>query len=102
MRFSRPEPRIWMRMAAIALCFSVPLVLTTYFYVGEKEIAIDFANQELRGDEYLRPVSSLLVHVELHRLSVLRGDGDGADRVAALVDEEFTKLAAVDERLRNA
>ena len=54
-----------MKLAAIALSFMIPLVVTTYFLVNEQNIKIDFAEQELRGDRYLRPLSQLLVHVEL-------------------------------------
>jgi hypothetical protein len=44
------SPRIWMKLAAIALSFTIPLFLTTYFLVNEGNIKINFAKQELRGD----------------------------------------------------
>ncbi|MEO7430371.1 MAG: hypothetical protein ABIY48_13425, partial [Acidimicrobiales bacterium] len=99
MRVSRPEPRIWMSMAAIALCFSVPLVVTTWYFVGEKQLSIDFANQELRGDAYLRPASRLLVHVELHRSALLSEDPGQVKRVEALIDDDLRALLAVDDDL---
>ena len=88
-------------MAAIALCFSVPLVLTTLYFVREKEKSINFANQETRGDEYLRPASKVLIHMELHRILALRGDVAQADRVGSLVDDDLHALTVVDQKLRN-
>jgi methyl-accepting chemotaxis protein len=95
-------PRIWMKLAAIALSFTIPLIVTTYFLVKEAEIKIDFATQELRGDEYLRPLSQLLIHVELHRALVRDGDVTQAGRSESLVDADFEALLAVDQDLRDA
>jgi methyl-accepting chemotaxis protein len=95
------SPRIWMKLAAIALSFTIPLFLTTYFLVNEGNIKINFAKQELRGDRYLRPLSRLLVHVELHRSAVRRQDIAQASRTGALVDTDFRDLLAVDRDLHN-
>ena len=35
-----------MKLAAIAVSFTIPLVLTTYFLVNESNIKIDFTEQE--------------------------------------------------------
>jgi methyl-accepting chemotaxis protein len=91
-----------MKLAAIALAFTVPLVVTTYFLVGEQSIKIDFAAQELRGDRYLRPVSQLLVHVELHRALLLQGDTAQAGRTETAVEADFDNLLAVDQELSSA
>lgn len=85
-----------MKLAAIALSFTVPLVLTTWSLVEEKNIKIEFAEQELRGDRYLRPLSRLLVHVSLHRTLVRKDDDDQASRTEALVDEDLDELLDVD------
>lgn len=87
-----------MKLAAIALCFTVPLVLTTWFLVEESNIKIDFATQELRGDDYLRPVAQLLVHLEMHR-SLVHTDPGQAERIEALVDADFEEVLAVDARI---
>ena len=47
----------------MALAFSIPLAVTTYFLLDEKRIKIDSAGNELRGVEYLRPLSTLLEDV---------------------------------------
>ena len=91
-----------MKLAAIALSFMIPLVVTTFFLVEEQNIKIDFAEQELRGDKYLQPLSRLLVHLEGHRALVRQGDTAQASRTEALVDEDFTELLAVDRALNKS
>ena len=95
-------PRIWMKLAAIAFSFIVPLVLTTYFLVNEGNIKINFTQQELRGDRYLRPLSKVLADVGLHRSAVRRDDAAEASRTEALVDAGFRELLAVDRDLHDA
>src|SRR5204863_8056431 len=73
-RVRLPSPRLWMKLGAIALCFTVPLVVTAYFLLESKNEKIDFAKQELLGDRYLRPLSHLLVHLDLHATIVRAGD----------------------------
>jgi methyl-accepting chemotaxis protein len=94
-------PRIWMKLTAIALSFMIPLVVTTYFLVREENINVHFAEQELRGDRYLLPVSQLLVHLELHRALVRDQDLAGAGRAEQLVDADFDTVLATDRHLSN-
>src|SRR5947199_10722910 len=94
--------RIWMKLAAIALAFTIPLVVVTLFLVNEQNIKIDFAQQEMRGDRYLLPLSQLLVHVETHRALVRQGSAAQATRVESLVDQDFTALLAVDRQLNRS
>jgi methyl-accepting chemotaxis protein len=101
MRIIGRESRIWMKLAVVALSFIVPLVVTTYFLVDEQDIKIQFAEQEMRGLRYLRPVSDLLAHVELHRAAVRREDAEQISRTETLVDADFEALLAVDADLRD-
>ena len=91
-----------MKLAAIALSFVVPLVLTTYFLVNESNIKINFNQQELRGDRYLRPLSKLLADVEVHRSAVRREDVAEASRTEAPVDADLDELLAIDRDLHDA
>jgi hypothetical protein len=102
MRLRTVTPRIWMKLTAIALSFMIPLIVTTFFLVKEQGIKINFAAQELRGDRYLRPLSQLLVHVELHRAFVREGDAAQANRAETLVEADFDALLATDRDLRSA
>lgn len=96
------SPRIWMKLAAIALAFTGPLVLTTYFLVTEANLKINFTQQELRGDRYLRPVSQLLTHVELHQAAVRAKDTAAQSRTEALIDADLRALTAVDGELKDS
>jgi methyl-accepting chemotaxis protein len=92
--------RIWVKLAAIALVFAIPLGTTAWFLIEEKAIKIDFATNELRGVEYLAPATALLQAVATYR-SVVR-DGGTADRTAAAsaaVQDALGQLATVDTRL---
>ncbi|HEX7166999.1 MAG TPA: hypothetical protein VF230_08460, partial [Acidimicrobiales bacterium] len=102
MRLRAVTPRIWMKLTAIALSFTIPLVVTTYFLVGEQSIKIDFADQELKGDRYLRPLSQLLAHLELHRALAREGDAAQAGRIETAVEADFDALLATDRELASA
>ncbi len=101
----RWSPRIWHKLAAIALTLIVPLALTTWFLLDEASFRIDIANKEIQGVEYLRPLSSLLLDVSEHRALARRAlDGDqaaAAARVpaAAAIDADFAELLAADRRM---
>jgi len=109
----RPLPgssRIWHKLAAIALTFIVPLALTTYFLVGEARFRIDFAEKEMQGVEYLRPLSALLLHVSRHRSLVRReltgmasaSSGPARTAVESSIDADFGELLRTDGRLQRA
>jgi len=91
-----------MKLAAMALAFTVPLVLTMFFFVSEANREINFTQQELRGDTYLRPLSQLLVHVGLHRSAVRRQDATQESRTEVLVDNDLRELLVVDRDLRDS
>ena len=81
--------------------------MTTYFLLDEKRIKIDFASNELRGDEYLRPLSRLLEDVARHEtVSRLRLRGgaspDDVARADARVGADFGDLEKVDRQLGRA
>lgn len=102
MRSRRLSTRIWVKLAAIAVCFTIPLVITTGFLVKEQNIKIDFAAQELLGVRYMRPLTQLLVHVEEYGALVRQHDTAQASRMEATIDNDFRALSAVDAELANA
>ncbi len=97
--------KIWQKLTLVALAFSIPLALTTYFLLDEKSIKIDFAQWELHGDDYLRPSAKLLAHLSAYRSlqhRSLSGDASAADGLAdvrATVDRDFRELELVDRQL---
>jgi methyl-accepting chemotaxis protein len=97
--------RIWQKLALVGVAFSVPLGVTTWFLLEEKQIKIDVATAELRGDEYLRPLARLLEHTARYRaLSRRARAGErGLEKeraaMAAEVARDLDELDAVDARL---
>ncbi|MGE3548044.1 MAG: methyl-accepting chemotaxis protein, partial [Kofleriaceae bacterium] len=96
--------RIWQKLLVVGLMFLVPLGVTTFFLLDEKRIKIDFARQELYGDEYIRPCARLLENAVRHRsLSrrALRGDQVATELgdVERRVDNAIAELSNVQERL---
>ena len=92
--------KIWMKLAIIAVVFAIPLATTTRFLLKEQSIKIDFARNELQGDDYLRPTSALLQNLVTYR-SGLRSGASSADLASARsqVDAAFADLGRVDARL---
>lgn len=92
--------RIWMKLAVIAVVFAIPLVTTTRFLLNEQSIKIDFARNELRGDDYLRPTSAVLQTVVTYRTALRSGASPAELATArAAVDAGFAELTRVDARL---
>jgi signal transduction histidine kinase/ActR/RegA family two-component response regulator/HAMP domain-containing protein len=101
----RPRSRIWHKLAAITLLFIVPLALTTSFLVGEERLRIDFAQKEIQGVQYLRPLSGLILDLSRHRTQMRREltatpVPPEVGRISdATIDADFDRLLAVDRRL---
>ena len=91
--------RIWVKLAAIAVVFAIPLGTTTWFLLQEKAIKIDFARNELRGDEYLRAASSLLEATVAYRSALRSGDAARLAAARPAVDSALADLGRVDGRL---
>src|SRR5207248_5174792 len=88
--------RIWVKLAAIAVVFAIPLTTTTWFLLQEKAIKIDFARHELQGDEYLRPASSLLEATVAYPSALRPGDAARLAAARSAVDSALADLGRVD------
>src|SRR5882672_3482439 len=97
--------KIWQKIALIGFVFTIPLALTMYYLLDEKNYKIDFAQWELYGDEYLRPASDLLESVLTHKsLSRQKLAGDATVKgdlvkLEARIASEMRELEEVDARL---
>ncbi len=98
--------RIGTKLALIAALFIIPMgVMLTFMIHNLNKNVIDFARQELRGNEYQRPLEDILDAVTRHQLAVMRvtdGDVSFAGQVsqqASQADRAFDALDAVDARL---
>src|SRR6476619_3692882 len=97
--------RIWQKIALIGLVFTLPLALTMYYLLDEKNYKIDFARWELYGDEYLRPSGALLESVLTHKALSQQKFGGGASakvelaKLEARIASQLKDLEEVDARL---
>src|SRR5439155_13182922 len=102
--YVRLRPRIWHKLALIGLAFMLPLAVSSYFLAIENGRRIQFSENELRGLDYLRPLSALLVDLGRHRTlirQVLAGQESTAKlkECEARIDAEFASLLDAERRL---
>jgi hypothetical protein len=96
---------VWQKLAIIGLAFVIPLALTTLFLVNTQSTKINFAQSELDGLTYLRPVKDLEVNIAAHAAAqrhVLAGDASAAGAQQAsesAVNTAFAQLAVLDAQL---
>jgi methyl-accepting chemotaxis protein len=57
------------KFAVIMISLIVPITILLYLLVAEKNIAINFAKQEMRGNQYLRPLRNLLELMPKYRMT---------------------------------
>src|SRR3978361_1565755 len=62
------------KFAVIAVLFTVPLLLVSLFLTRELNDRIQFARQELHGNEYLRPLRDLMESLQHRRRVHCRAD----------------------------
>ncbi len=98
--------QIGTKLGIIATLFVIPMgVMLSHMVDNINDGFIDFARQELRGNEYQRPLEELLDTVQRHQLAAMRAaDGDASftgqlPQLQAQVDRSFEALEAVDARL---
>jgi hypothetical protein len=78
--------RIWQRLVAIVVAFSVPLAVLLYFFYDTAAFRRDFARKEREGNEVLRPLQRMLgAATELRTLGArFAADPRAADRIVAM------------------
>lgn len=58
--------KITNKLLLVAAGFLIPILLLIYLLVSEKNIAIDFAEKELHGAEFLEPLQSISAFLPIH------------------------------------
>ena len=92
------------KFALIGLLFTVPLAMVVFFLVVEVRRGIDFAEKEALGNEYLRPLRTLLEDLQTRRgltfaLVRHRAIDQDLQRLEVEIDEDIRAVDAVDRRL---
>ncbi|HEY8748523.1 MAG TPA: response regulator [Tepidisphaeraceae bacterium] len=88
------------KLALISVLFMVPDSIMLYLFITSINENIHFARLEQVGNEYQRPLESLLDLVLKHRLEARSGPGQaGLSEVEGRIDLMFAKLQEVDSRI---
>src|SRR3981081_949192 len=83
----------------ILFLFVLPLATVMYAYITDANAQIDFANSELSGTRYLRPVNALFADVLRARGASLRGAAADLTTAQKAITTDLTAVAAVESRL---
>jgi PAS domain S-box-containing protein len=96
---------VTLKLTLVSIAFLIPDFVLMCLYLVTINGYIDFAQQELNGNKYLRPLEELLDHLPLHLQLARRsaaGDAHSTEQLAqaqASVDAALGQLAAVDALL---
>ena len=100
--------KIWQKLALLITSLGIPVLLLSYLLVSEKDLAINFARQEIRGLQYLQPVRVLLQHFAEHRgmsNAYLSGDDSFREKMIAKrnhLAEDIKTMDAINAQYGNA
>jgi len=97
--------KVWHKLTAICLSFMLPIAVLLYLVTAGIQKDLSFARAELKGNEYQRPLASLLEHIAQHRLLAQRmmfGDDRLREELgnkATQIDHDLSLLDAADKKL---
>jgi len=92
------------KMMLAGLALVVPIVALMLMLISEKDIAIDFAQKEIYGVNYLKPLNHLLKNLPKHRgmaAAYLNGDESFKGKISEQskkINEGFTALDVIDQK----
>ena len=88
--------KVWQKLSAIGLSFSLPIGVLLYLVTGAIQHHIAFARSEQAGNAYQRPLEALLEHVSRHRVLQRRVAAGEANQRGALKELELRVADAFD------
>ena len=101
-RLSYPQ-----KFILIGFLFALPLTLVIYLLISEINSQVNFAQKEIYGNEYLRPLRQLRQHIPQLQLLDYQPLNTNLSRpefraeLEAKIDSNFQNLANTDSRLGN-
>ncbi|TAE66390.1 MAG: HAMP domain-containing protein [Oscillatoriales cyanobacterium] len=99
-RISYPQ-----KFILIGFLFAMPLVLMMYLLISEINTRVDFAQKEIYGNQYLRPLRQLREYIPKFHLLNYQGlnpnlsQHESWDNFEAKIDADFQSLANTDRQL---
>lgn len=86
------------RISIIAACFSLPILVLFYFIISGINASINFAQFEVKGNQYQRPLEEFLEGVLSYQMGLRQeknSDTSAKDKVAKAI----TELLVIDEKI---
>ena len=93
------------KLRIVSFAFMLPVVALLTSLVMEKNKAIDFAELEITGVEYIKPVRQLISHVAVHRgmtNALLKGNESFRSKLPGIrenIAKDIQIIGSIDERL---
>jgi signal transduction histidine kinase/DNA-binding response OmpR family regulator len=87
------------KILLIALSFALPIAVLVYLTVSDIDSRIIFAQLELKGDAYQRPLEGLLRNIQSVQIAFYTVQTTQVSETLARVDAAFQELEVVDHRL---
>jgi hypothetical protein len=87
------------KLLLIALSFALPIAVLVYLTVINIDANITFAQWELKGDEYQRPLEDLLHYLQAAQIALHTSGEAGAAATTKNIDASFQRLEQEDRRL---
>lgn len=88
------------KLLIVTMALVFPIVTLLYLLVQEKNIAINFGTKESYGDQYIRPLRTIMANAPVQKVLIQRnrlmGERNSIDAQQAAVDTAFQELAKVD------
>ncbi|MGE4298691.1 MAG: methyl-accepting chemotaxis protein [Desulfovibrionaceae bacterium] len=91
--------RISTKLVISSLTFALPIAVLLFFVIQGISYDIRFSTLEAYGNEYQRPLERLLEYLPQYLQHTLAGQDSEAAAKAAKIDEAFTALAQVNDRI---
>jgi methyl-accepting chemotaxis protein len=92
------------KFSVVIVGFMIPIVLLMFFFIQEANKGIEFAQKEIEGDNFLRPLRGLLTQSSYHRLYALRTANNDREaqellsKTAANITSLLKEMRQQDER----
>lgn len=92
--------KVSLKLTLISVAFVIPILVLLYFLTSEQNIRIDFAQKEIYGDEYLRPLKGLMeLAPDYKHLNHIQSSGSAARQVESKIDGLFEEIESSENEL---
>lgn len=92
--------KVSLKLTLISVAFVIPILVLLYFLTSEQNIRIDFAQKEIYGDEYLRPLKGLMeLAPDYKHLNHIQSSNSAARQVESKIDGLFEEIESTENKL---